>query len=383
MSFHFTTPGTPGLGAYLGEALGSGATTFADELTKRLEEKAKSKRLQDILSRTETAPKDYDIAQDESVRDSFIDYISQAEQLYEKETGQTFTPQQIDSAWEKYISDAREQIQPQQAAQTEVSPKYTTAQLAEVQAVDKDLSSLLQQQQVAEERQQFQQQKLGQQKELAYIKLNEPKLVDVNERIRLGDEKARDFGRLSEIFTEDSDKLPSAFTAAMLDLDGEGGLSKVGRAFLSPEAQESIKIIVNQLKAAKGTFGARVTNFEAATFLKGLPTLLNTPEGRRQITRQLSIVNKINQLHDQGIIEAMDKAGGSGKMLFSQAERLSKKQNQTEVKMLEQMYKHPNKREFATIPPADLLKGERLYDETTKQWLVSDGNEWIPEQERN
>lgn len=44
MAFHIKTPGTPGLGAYLGQALGTGAASLSEQLVKGLEEKRKAQQ---------------------------------------------------------------------------------------------------------------------------------------------------------------------------------------------------------------------------------------------------------------------------------------------------------------------------------------------------
>lgn len=60
-------------------------------------------------------------------------------------------------------------------------------------------------------------------------------------------------------------------------------LEKVGLdmpALMSPASQEFKTVALGFLRQAREMFGARVTNFEAAVFLKSLPSLLQTEEGR-------------------------------------------------------------------------------------------------------
>jgi len=52
-------------------------------------------------------------------------------------------------------------------------------------------------------------------------------------------------------------------------------------------SQEFQKIAVNFLKDAKNIFGARVSNFEIEQFLKGIPSLSQSPEGRKRVIANL------------------------------------------------------------------------------------------------
>lgn len=72
-------------------------------------------------------------------------------------------------------------------------------------------------------------------------------------------------------------------------------LKKVGfdfPAMLNPESQEFQKLSIDFLRDAKAVFGARVTNFEAQQFLKGIPTLSQTKEGRERVIKNLRMFNK-------------------------------------------------------------------------------------------
>ena len=63
-------------------------------------------------------------------------------------------------------------------------------------------------------------------------------------------------------------------------------------ALKNPESQEFEKLSTDMLRNAKEIFGARVTNFEMDTFLKSIPTLSQTKEGRERVIRNLKIFNE-------------------------------------------------------------------------------------------
>lgn len=128
----------------------------------------------------------------------------------------------------------------------------------------------------------------------------------------------------------------------------------------SPDSQLFVKTINDFLSAAKDTFGARVTNFEVERFLKRLPSLANTEDGRTLILKQMDVLNKINQLQESGVINAFEKAGGIRNLDFDSATRIGRKQNLDEINNL--------RREFAQIADAtENLPAERSTEEGAKR----------------
>lgn len=106
----------------------------------------------------------------------------------------------------------------------------------------------------------------------------------------------------------------------------------------SADSQEFVKIVNDFLSGAKNTFGARVTNFEVNRFLRRLPSLLNTEEGRRRVLRQMEIINQINNSYNQAILDEFDRAGGVRKIDYDVAVRRAKKKIEPEKKRLQKEY---------------------------------------------
>ena len=106
----------------------------------------------------------------------------------------------------------------------------------------------------------------------------------------------------------------------------------------SADSQEFVKIVNDFLSGAKETFGARVTNFEVNRFLRRLPSLLNTEEGRRRVLRQMEIINQLNTLHNQAILDEFDSRGGVRKIDFDVASRNARKKIEDQVKGLQKEY---------------------------------------------
>lgn len=202
----------------------------------------------------------------------------------------------------------------------------------------------------------------------------EPELLKRGEKLRGLQQSGLRFERLNELFTPQlEDKFPPSFTVGMLTKEGE--LRPSAAAVLSPEAQEAVKLISDELSGAKDTFGARVTNFDVQSYMKRLPTLLNSAEGRRRVLRDLRMMNKINQMQQQGVLDVVDRYGGAGKISLSKAERIFDKEFAPKMKEMREEFVKPGSHPFS-FP--ELYSGRVLVDEETGQKLRSNGNEWEP-----
>ncbi len=113
-----------------------------------------------------------------------------------------------------------------------------------------------------------------------------------------------------------------------------------------PDAQAFVKTINDFTVKAKDSFGARVTNFELERFMKRLPGLLNSEEGRRVILRQMEIITELNVMKDRGIIDVFDAKGGLRNIDYDRATTLAKKQNKPQIEKLRKEYINLNSRKL-------------------------------------
>jgi len=127
-------------------------------------------------------------------------------------------------------------------------------------------------------------------------------------------------------------------------------------AAATPETQLFVKTINDFLAGAKDTFGARVTNFEVDRFMKRLPSLANTQEGREIILRQMEIINELNQLHDEGILNAFENAGGLRKLDYDAAIRNARKDTHKREKELKKEFSGLSQRNLK--PQVEIEKDE-------------------------
>lgn len=66
-------------------------------------------------------------------------------------------------------------------------------------------------------------------------------------------------------------------------------------SLLTPESQEFQKIQQDFLKNAKEVFGNRISNYEVEQYLKTVPDLTQSPEGKKRVIRDLRAFNKASE----------------------------------------------------------------------------------------
>lgn len=77
--------------------------------------------------------------------------------------------------------------------------------------------------------------------------------------------------------------------------------------FASPEAQAYSNIINSFTTTAKDSYGAVVTNFDLQQFMKRLPTLANTKEGRNLIFDYMKKIREIDTRRNKALIDVYNK----------------------------------------------------------------------------
>ncbi len=77
------------------------------------------------------------------------------------------------------------------------------------------------------------------------------------------------------------------------------------------ETQEFEKLSAEFIKGAKGIFGSRITDQDLQAFLKMVPTLSNTPDGKMAILRNLQLVNQASIVEGQIRDQIVRRNGGS------------------------------------------------------------------------
>jgi hypothetical protein len=146
----------------------------------------------------------------------------------------------------------------------------------------------------------------------------------------------------------------------------------------SPTIQRFVKTVNDFTTKAKDTYGSRVTNFDLQQFMARLPSLMNTKEGRRQILRQMEIINELNYLHNN-TLKSVYKNYGLGKITQEDALGITENLIEDQEEQLRNEFsKISSQRDkISDFNPIE-FKGRKLRNPDTGEILISDGEKWQP-----
>lgn len=327
-------------------------------LGQALQQRGEAKRFQEMFA-PQQPQQAQDIGESEEFKTKFLDMI----QGYQNETGTTLEPKELAFLWNSATNAA------QSEAQQTAPGKYSMSQLAAISQKNPQLGALLQRDQLAREKMGFQEQRLAQAAELArekmefqekqaerrekmdYLKLNEPEMIKAGDKLERLNEQKLELGRLNELFTTHADKMPSAFTAAMFNYKGEDFMSRLGRSMLSPEAQEALKILTGQIKGLNQTFRGRILEAEIKYYMRTWPELLNTPEGKMKIMRDIELMHEVQENVIEQTQKEIEDAGG--KISYSEAHRRALRKTKPEFEEAKKLFIKPEEQAKALGPPPE------------------------------
>lgn len=156
-------------------------------------------------------------------------------------------------------------------------------------------------------------------------------------------------------------------------------------ALKSPDTQEFQKLQMDFLRDAQNVFGSRVTNYEVSQFLKAIPSLSQSKEGRAKVINNLKIFNKAAIERSKALGEILKEHGGTPPL------DLQEKVEERVAPRIDSLYKQFHqgiiapegkvKASFNTLgdAPASKFKGKRAFDDATGKYYRSDGTNWIEE----
>lgn len=126
-------------------------------------------------------------------------------------------------------------------------------------------------------------------------------------------------------------------------------------ALLSPGAQRFIKTVNDFTTKAKDSYGGRVTNFELDRFMKRLPTLANSKDGRRLILQQMRLMNELDSAYENELKNVFQHYG-IGNIPFEDAVRIAEKNtSEKETEIIDQLNRLVDQ---AEIEPRYIPEGE-------------------------
>lgn len=150
-------------------------------------------------------------------------------------------------------------------------------------------------------------------------KLNTPLYKDATDRFHSLKLENMAYDELNEI--EERKTLPTGL--GKWNVDWKTGELRIP-ALANSDTQKFVKIINDFTTKAKDSYGSRITNFELDRFMKRLPTLANSPEGRRSIIDYMQKINSIDRLQKEAIIEVYNHYGIEN-INYQQAKKLADK----------------------------------------------------------
>jgi len=157
----------------------------------------------------------------------------------------------------------------EEAVVEDIRTPFSDEQILAASTIDPQLGRLLQSQKEASQRE-----KLGAFKETKDIR------KELREEAKSAKENVARLDRMQELVEKGELTNPALFSA----------LKKFGLdmpVLMSPDSQEFEKLTVDFLRGARQIFGARVTNFEAQQFLRSIPSLMQTEEGKKRVIRNI------------------------------------------------------------------------------------------------
>jgi len=160
------------------------------------------------------------------------------------------------------------------------------------------------------------------------LKENSSEYKELGENLTSSDREILRYEQLEQLNA--SGKLPTGFQK--YNINWTTGDIRVP-ALANAETQLYVKTINDFTTAAKDTYGARVTNFELGAFMKRLPTLANSEQGRRLILTQAKAMKAIDRLRNESIQQVYDHYGVQ-KIDRASAERIAKDLRKDDEKKL-------------------------------------------------
>lgn len=142
----------------------------------------------------------------------------------------------------------------------------------------------------------------------------------------------------------------------------------------NPESEEFQKVSQDLLSNIKEVYGNRILEVEVNNFLKTIPTLMNSQEGRARVIRDLKLLNKGAEIKYKAYRDIRKKGG---KIPLDIHEQVLDKADPELEKLADEFKSGMGL--INELPNPAKSVGARYQDEKTGQILKSNGKEWVPE----
>ena len=154
-----------------------------------------------------------------------------------------------------------------------------------------------------------------------------PFIKDIQSKARAAQENNMRLDKMEQLIESGQLNDPK-FAAAIKTLSkGIFGLGIDLTSLLSPESQEFEKLSNDFLKSIKDVFGARISNLEVENFLKTVPNLSQSNQGKLAVIENLRNMNEATKVRKDAVKVLIDKYGSKLPFDFEeQVEEIAKPQ---------------------------------------------------------
>lgn len=138
-------------------------------------------------------------------------------------------------------------------------------------------------------------------------KENKEVIKEITKDFKAAREEDKDLDRLEVLVN--SKKITRPVLAGIYKTLGKVGVNL--SALMTPESQEFEKLSTGFLKNLKSYFGARITQVEVENFLKTIPSLMQSREGKRRVIYNMKLNNEAKHLKMKAYRKLNDKYKGN------------------------------------------------------------------------
>jgi len=131
--------------------------------------------------------------------------------------------------------------------------------------------------------------------------------TEVIKDFKTAKEEDKDLDRMSALIK--TKNLTRPRLAGFYKILEKGGLNL--QSTLTPESQEFEKLSTGFLKNLKSYFGSKITQIEVESFLKTLPTLMQSREGKKRVIFNMKLNNEAKKVRHDAYIELKNKYKGN------------------------------------------------------------------------
>lgn len=151
-----------------------------------------------------------------------------------------------------------------------------------------------------------------------YDERSKPEYEEMRTKNKVSLDNQMRFDRMKELISHKS--LPTPMWSNGIDALAHGifGLGLNLQSLTGADTEEFRKLSADMMKNAKEYFGARITDKDLEMFLKTIPTLANTDEGKLRVIHNLELFDKANMEKYRIMNEIMEENDGMRPRNFDQ-----------------------------------------------------------------